>query len=81
MLRMRIADVSPLHGHGVCNYLGVYGQHLPLWSRPINTGQTRSQTKLLRVQMLFPLTLGSHMEQYDVSGRSPFTWENRFMLG
>ena len=43
-------DVSPPHVNGDCNYHGAYGRHLPLWSRPTNTRQPRSQTKLLHVK-------------------------------
>ena len=50
ILRRWIADVSPPHVHGDCSYQGAYSRHLPLWSRPTNMRQARSQTKLMHVK-------------------------------
>lgn len=68
MLRRRIADVSSPHIYGDCSYHGASGQHLPLWFRPTNMRQPRTQTKLMRVKaMMFPATLGFCIEQYFLS--------------
>lgn len=82
MLRRRIADVSFLHVYGNCSYHGVVGHHLPLWSRPTNMRQPKTQTKLMLVKkMMFLAILEFRIEQHFLSmqkfvhlGKSVYAW-------
>lgn len=68
LLRRSIEDVNLPHVYGNSSYRGASCHCLPLWPKPTNIRQSRTQTKLMHVkEMSFPATLWFCKKQHFLS--------------